>query len=86
MSLSMFSVEVVCMSMEGVFWSFYVVERDRKTTFDLFLSMFLWGGERVLGILGLVVGGLTILSPKQVYLQWFKVQINNVCGQSTYVC
>lgn len=46
----MFSVEVVCMGMEGVFWSFYVVERDRKTTFDPFLSMFLWGGQRVLGI------------------------------------
>jgi hypothetical protein len=49
--------------------------------------MFLWEGEqKVLGILRSIVGGLTILSPKQVYFQWIKVRINNVCGQSTYVC
>lgn len=36
----MFSVEVVCMSMEGVFLNFYVVERDRKTTFDPFICLF----------------------------------------------
>jgi hypothetical protein len=86
-SLFMFSVEVVCMSMEGAFWKIYVVERDRKTNFDIFLSMFLWEKrQRVLGILRLVVGGLIILSPKNLYLQWFKVRINNVCGQSTHVC
>jgi hypothetical protein len=63
-----------------------LLKEIEKQLLILFCLCFCEEDKEFWEFLGLVVGGLTILFPKQLYLQWFKVQINNLCGQSTYVC